>query len=105
MTISHLSLRVIPWLGFLIALTIIFLGRGPGAVQALDEGEVPLVPNLTLTIIENPDPVKIGATLLYTITATNDGTAPTTNVVMTSELDSNITVSAISGGGLSPRRW
>ncbi len=94
-----LILKTLFWVGLIICLGVLFLGQDPANVLAQDPRGFPPVPNLNLTITDDPDPVKIGNMLIYTIALSNDGTADATSVVLTSELDSHVTFVSASDGG------
>jgi len=87
------------WLGLIVFFGVVWLSRGLLNAKTLDQAPLPLVPNLTLTLSDAPDPVKIGQTLTYTITITNDGTANATQTTATSHLDSHVTFVSASHGG------
>jgi uncharacterized repeat protein (TIGR01451 family) len=87
------------WIGLIIFFGIVWLSRGFTGAKALEQTPLPPVPNLTLTVSDAPDPVKLGQTLTYTITLTNDGTANATQTTATSHLDSHVTFVSASDGG------
>ena len=55
--------------------------------------------DLSVTKTDNPDPVVLGGTLTYTITATNAGPSVANGVVIYDELDENVTFVSASDGG------
>ncbi len=77
---------------------------GTGTIRANDgsghEDETGLItvqtPVLTITKLDNPDPVNAGATLAYTIIITNSGDADGTAVIVTEHYDPNFTFWAAS---------
>lgn len=58
------------------------------------------VPVLNITKTADPSPVASGSGLVYTITFSNTGNAPATNVVITDTLDSRVTFDSASDGGV-----
>lgn len=89
--------RWLPWMGVILCLGYIFYGQAPTQVRAVES--LPLVPNLELTLTDDPDPVTIGHTLTYTISLINNGTADATHVIVMSQLDSHVTFDSASAGG------
>ncbi|MCI0565143.1 MAG: DUF11 domain-containing protein, partial [Nitrososphaera sp.] len=87
-------LKLLFWLGLIFCLGVVFLSKAPSLVRAA----APPVPNLSLTITDAPDPVKLGNVLTYTMTITSDGTADATNTVVTSDLDSHVQFVSASPG-------
>ena len=59
----------------------------------------PPSPDLTLTVKDTPDPVKVGKKLTYAITAANVGAAPATGVVVTDTLPAGATFLAAGPPG------
>ncbi len=67
------------------------------------------IPAILLEVIDVEDPIEVGDTETYVITATNQGSAPDTNIAMTITLESNwkyvsstgATVGTISGNTLT----
>ena len=51
--------------------------------------------DLAVTKSDSPDPVLAGASLTYTLTVTNNGTATAPNVVLTDTLPANVTVDSV----------
>ena len=68
-------------------------------------GQPPI--DLGLTLVESADPVAEGAELIYTVTLTNHGASPATNITLTSVISNglntvtlpNVSVEATSSGG------
>ena len=55
-------------------------------------------PDLGVTKTDTPDPVALGSTLTYTVTATNHGPADATGVVVEDTIDANTTFVSTSLG-------
>jgi hypothetical protein len=45
------------------------------------------IPAILLEIVDSPDPVEVGAETIYTITVTNQGSTPGTNIVVSCNLE------------------
>jgi uncharacterized repeat protein (TIGR01451 family) len=67
----------------------------PATVSA--ETQVSGVPAILLEVVDSPDPVQVGQDTTYTITVTNQGSAPSTNVKVLSMLEDNMEF--VSAGG------
>ena len=62
-----------------------------------------VAPNdISLTLIDSPDPVSVGANLTYTLTITNTGPAPATSVSVTNVLPANV---AFVSAAVSQGTW
>lgn len=70
------------------------------AVTAAAETVYAGVPAVLLEVVDDPDPVEVGKTTTYTITVTNQGTAPSTNVSIVCEMDPGVEL--VSTSGASP---
>lgn len=58
------------------------------------------VPAVLLELVDSPDPVLVGSTTTYTITVTNQGTAPDSDIAITCYLED--AVEFVSGAGSTP---
>ena len=90
-----------------LTLTVVTLVDPTGAplVNTTTSGQIAFsgVTDLSLTKTDTPDPVLAGATLTYTLTATNGGPNTATGVVVTDTLPAGVTLvsSTITPGGAS----
>jgi len=57
--------------------------------------------DLSITTLDDPDPVKGGAVLTYTLSITNDGPAPATGLTVTDTLPTGTTLDSAFGDGWS----
>lgn len=57
------------------------------------------IPALLLNGFDNPDPIEVGKTTVYTLTVTNQGTANLTNVQLTCMMDEGDTMEFVSATG------
>ncbi|MEM1167410.1 MAG: CARDB domain-containing protein [Planctomycetota bacterium] len=55
------------------------------------------IPAILLEMVDNPDPVEVGTQTTYTVTVTNQGSAPDTNIRVEMTLPAEL--SFVSGGG------
>jgi uncharacterized repeat protein (TIGR01451 family) len=62
-----------------------------GQTARLDQGPVAPTVDLALTLSDAPDPVKVGATLVYTATVVNGGNSPAPAVAYTQALPRSLT--------------
>ncbi|MFT3785225.1 MAG: hypothetical protein QM770_03545 [Tepidisphaeraceae bacterium] len=55
------------------------------------------VPAVLVEVVDDPDPVRVGDQTTYTISITNQGSAPQTNLAITAELEAQMEAGAING--------
>jgi uncharacterized repeat protein (TIGR01451 family) len=67
------------------------------AVSAAASTQVSGIPAILLEVTDDPDPVQIGTDTVYTITVTNQGSAPGTNIKIVGTLDDGMTF--VKAGG------
>jgi uncharacterized repeat protein (TIGR01451 family) len=70
-----------------------FAGTNP-----TDIGSAPASVGLSVTISDSPDPATVGASLTYTITVTNSGATPASDVVVTDSLPGGLTNVSVNTG-------
>ncbi len=77
-----------------------------GTVSDSETTTVSSAPVLSITKIDNVDPVSPGNQIVYTINYSNTGTVAATNVVVTESYDANVTfVSAIPAPDVGNNQW
>lgn len=67
------------------------------AVSAGNETLYAGVPAVLLEVVDDPDPIVVGGTTTYTITVTNQGTAPATRISVYCDTDASVQI--LSGSG------
>jgi uncharacterized repeat protein (TIGR01451 family) len=69
------------------------------AVSASVRTECAGIPALLLDGVDDPDPIQVGDNTTYTLTVTNQGSAPLTNVRLTCTMDEGDTMQYVSSTG------
>ena len=74
--------------------------NGPGANSSSVQTTIVTDANVTITKIDNPDPVVAGENLTYTITVTNSGPSIARSVTVTDPIPANTTFVSMAGTGI-----
>lgn len=72
------------------------------AVNASAVTEVAGIPAILLEVVDDPDPIEVGGEVVYTIVATNQGSADGTNIKIVATLED--TMQFVSAGGATPAK-